>query len=102
MKPAVGRFRGSFQAITLGIVKPAMVRAGNAPLFDPTVTKGSPAMRAAILQETDPAFLVAEKHECFTENSDQLRGRVLGKLVGDSHWKPVPAQQFSGRGSSTH
>jgi hypothetical protein len=44
MKLALRRLGRSFKTITLSVIKPAMIRAGNAALFDATVTERSTAM----------------------------------------------------------
>jgi hypothetical protein len=79
-----------------------MVWAGNAPLFDTTVTERSPAVCAPIIEQTDAAFPIAKQDKRFTENPNQLCGSLLRELVGNAHRIPIPPQQLARRCSLPH
>src|SRR5215510_7236872 len=79
------------------IIKPAMVRTGNAPLFDAAVTERSPAVWASIIKQTDASFLIAEQDECFAEDPHELRGILLRQFARDAHGKPIAPQQLARR-----
>src|SRR5262245_15203378 len=98
MKLTFGGFSGRLQTVSLGVVKPAMIRAGDAPFLDPPITKRRAAVRAAIVQQTDVAFLVAKQHQGLAENPYDLRGAFSGKLARDADGKPIAPQQFTGGG----
>src|SRR2546428_9853765 len=57
MKFTFGRLGGWFQAIAFSILKPTVIRPGDTPLLDATVTERSAAGCAAVIGEPDPSLL---------------------------------------------
>src|SRR4030095_14179319 len=96
-KIASRRLRRRFKTITLNVVEPAMISAGDAPFLDSAIGKRCAAMGAVILQQTYLALGALEQHKVFTENPYKLCRILGGKILRDSDRMPVAGQQLSGR-----
>src|SRR2546423_768057 len=102
MKLALGRFRRRLQTIPSRVIKPTMVWAGKAPLFDTTITERSPAVCAPIIKQTDASFFIAEQAKFSTEDPAQLGGSLLCEPAGTPPRIPIPPQQLASRCSRSH
>src|ERR1051326_237361 len=72
VKVAAGGLRRTFEAVAFEVVKPAMIAAGDAALFDAAVGKRRAAVRAAVGEKSEPSVFRAEKHQIFAEDADEL------------------------------
>ena len=93
---AVLRLSRRLEAVALGVVQPAVVGTGDAPLFDAAVEEGSAAMGAGVLDKADTAALVPKEDEVLAEDADE-RGRVLVRdFVDGGNGVPVAAKPLTG------
>src|SRR5689334_1008782 len=96
MKLALRRLRRGCQTVAFDVVKPAVVSACNAALFDSAIAKRNTAVGAAVMQQTDLVVGSAKQHQILAEDADEFRRRLGCQVRRNRHRVPITAQQFAG------
>src|SRR5579884_3089981 len=91
--------RWGLEDVAAGVVEPAVVGAGDAPLLDAAVAEGGAPVSAVIGEQTHAALLVAEQHQVLPEQAHEARGLLIAQLVLHGDGVPVAAQQRAARGA---
>src|ERR1041385_6595386 len=89
---AAGGLRRTLEAVAFDIVEPAVIRAGDAALFDAAVGKRGAAVRAAVGEQPEAAAFRTEKHQVLAEDANELRRLFRRELCRRGGRKPVAAQ----------
>src|ERR1044071_4714872 len=92
VKVAAGGLRRTFEAVAFEVVKPAVIAAGDAALFDAAVGKRGAAVRAAVGEQPEAAAFCTEKHQVLAEDADELRRLFRRELCRRGDRMPVAAQ----------
>src|ERR1051325_10133609 len=99
VKVAAGGVRRTSEAVAFEVVKPAVIAAGDAALFDAAVGKRRAAVRAAVGEQPEAAAFCTESNQVLAEDADELRRLFRRELCRRGDRMPVAAQELA-RGSA--
>src|SRR5712692_1980506 len=97
---AVSRLARLFQHAPLDVVKPAVIAAAQAAIFEVTKLERCSTMRAAQREKTHPAAIVAKEHEVFAQDSSSQR--FFLQFINKGNRMPIPSQHLAAWCSGTH
>ena len=89
----VCRFGRSFQALPRHVIQPAVERAAQAAVFEPSESQVGAAMGAVTFDQAVAALLVAKQHQILAEQLDGLDRPLVLQFVEQRRRLPVHPHQ---------
>src|SRR5262249_49476341 len=97
-----GRLERLLQAVALGVILPAVVRAADAAVLHEAVGQRRAAVRTVLGDAAVGAALVAEEHELLVHDLHAPGGVLVRELADKARWVPVAAQQLAHRRAGSY
>jgi len=99
---AADRFWRLFKTFAVGVEEPAVERAAQTAVFQPSVAQIGAPMGALPVHQGVLAFFIAEEHQVFPEQPHALDRPLVGQLVNQGCRLPVAAHELPARCACSH
>ncbi len=93
---AAARLARLFEHAAGDIVKPAVIKAAQAAVFDAPITQVGAAMRTMQSKQTGPPLVVAKQHQVLVHDPNLQRRTARRQLLAKRNRLPITPQEFAG------